>query len=519
MLLGWLVQGPPMKHLILAHDLGTTGDKASLFTADGQVIASAFSGYDTAYPQPNWVEQNPEDWWQAFCLTTRQLLKESTRNPADIACLAFSGQMMGCVAVDIHAQPLRSAIIWADSRAQPEAQSLIEKVGMESVYRITGHRASASYSGAKILWVRNHQPEVFRRAHKFLHAKDFIVAHLTGRFVTDYSDASGMNLYDLQAVDWSQPILDAIQLDRHYLPELHLSTDVVGVVTRQAAEQTGLAPGTPVIIGGGDGCCAAAGAGVVRPGAAYNYIGSSSWIGIATRQPIYDPTLRTFTWAHLMPGMFSPTGTMQAAGGSYQWLRDTFSLPEKQQAEKLGLDAYEVMNQLAETSPPGANGVFFFPYLLGERSPRWNPDARGAYFGLRMAHTHADIIRATLEGITLNLRIILDAFQQQGADIQAMRVIGGGARGRVWRQIMADIYGLPIQQPALLAEATSLGAALAGGVGIGLFKDFALAEQLIPIQETTLPNPDLKPLYDRSLHFFEQAYAAFEPLFTSLRQV
>jgi xylulokinase len=279
------------------------------------------------------------------------------------------------------------------------------------------------------------------------------------------------------------------------------------------AEEVGLAAGTPVVIGGGDGCCASAGAGVVREGSAYIYLGSSSWIAIASREPIFDPTLRTFTFAHLMRGVFTPCGTMQAAGGSYQWLRDTVCAWEKDTAARLNVDPYELMNLEAEKSVPGARGLVFFPYLLGERSPRWNPDARGAYFGLYMNHTRADMIRATLEGITLNLRIILDAFRQQGADIPAMRVIGGGARGRVWRQIMADIYQVPIQRPALLAEATSLGAALAGGIGIGLYPSWELAKQITPIIDETLPNPEMADLYNQRYEFFNRAYEAFVPLY------
>lgn len=503
---------------ILAHDLGTTGNKASLYDSQGQVRASSFYGYGTELPRVNWVEQNPEDWWQAVCISTRQLLAAARVQPGDIACIAFSGQMMGCVAVDRQARPLRNAIIWADLRAVDEAQAMIDSVGADTVYRITGHRASPSYSGAKIMWVRQHQPEVFAQAHKFVHAKDFIVSRLTGNFVTDYSDASGMNLYDLKKWDWSDLILEAVGLDRSLLPELHPSTDVVGQVLAGVADEVGLAAGTPVVIGGGDGSCAAVGAGVVREGSAYNYLGSSSWIGIATREPILDPAKRTFTWAHMVPGMFSPTGTMQAAGGSYQWLRDNFCLPEKDAAVELKVSPYELMNLQAEQSPPGANGLLFLPYLLGERSPRWNPKARAAFFGLTMKHNRADIVRATLEGITLNLRVILEAFEDQGASIEAMRVIGGGARGRLWRQIMADIYHKPVLRPALLEEATSLGAALAGGIGVGLFKDFSLAEQLTPIVDRTEPNPALGPVYDRLYRVFNQSYEAFEPLYEALAE-
>jgi xylulokinase len=498
---------------VLAHDLGTTGNKASLFDEEGRARASVFSGYETAYPRPNWVEQNPEDWWQAVCLSTRQLLQAAKIGPAQVACVTFSGQMMGCVPVDAQARPLRSALIWADKRAVAEAAQLLEQVDMETGYRITGHRVSESYTAAKIMWLRAHQPEIFSAAHKILQPKDFIVARLAGVFATDYSDASGTNLYDLAAREWSPRMLAAARLDRDLLPDLHPATAVVGRVLPSAAAETGLAAGTPVVIGGGDGSCAAAGAGVVREGSAYNYIGSSSWIATASRAPIFDPTLRTFTFAHLMPGMYMPCGTMQAAGGSYQWLRDNVCPPEAAAARELGLSPYELMNLQAEQSRPGANGLVFFPYLLGERSPRWNADARGVYFGLHMGHTRADMVRATLEGITLNLKVILEAFREQGAQFESMRVIGGGANGRVWRQIMADIYGLPVQRPALLTEATSLGAALAGGIGVGLYPGWELAETLTPIVDETRPNPALAPLYEKLYRFFNQAYEAFVPLY------
>ena len=501
---------------ILAHDLGTTGNKASLFDEEGKVRANTLSIYGTEYPRPNWVEQNPEDWWKAVCDSTRQLLAAAKVSPKQIACITFSGQMMGCVVLDRHARPLRNALIWADTRAVPEAEQMIAKVGMDDAYHITGHRASASYSAAKIMWVRDHQPEIFAEAHKFVHAKDFIVARLTGVFATDFSDASGTNLYDLQTYDWSPAMLEAAGLDRDILPELHESTDVVGQVLASVAEEVGVAAGTPVVIGGGDGCCAAAGAGVVREGSAYNYLGSSSWIAIASKQPIYDPSLRTFTWAHMMRGMYSPCGTMQAAGGSYQWLRDTFCQQEKEAAERLKISPYELMNLQADQSKPGANGLLFFPYLLGERAPRWNPDARAVYFGLTMGHSRADIIRATLEGITLNLNVILNAFRQQGAQIEAMRVIGGGASGRTWRQIMADIYGMPIRRPALLAEATSFGAALAGGIGVGLYKDWSLAETLTPVVDELLPNPQLADLYEKLYGIFNRAYEAFVPIYEEI---
>jgi xylulokinase len=502
-----------MKNYIIAHDLGTTGNKATLYDREGKLVDSAFFGYETEYAQTNWAEQDPEDWWQAVCVSTRQLLQQTKVAAADIACVTFSGQMMGCVPLDRQARPLRQAIIWADQRSVEQERWLGTRVAPDDIYQITGHRLSASYSVNKILWIRDHQPDIYQATYKFVHAKDAMVARLTGKFVTDPSDASGMNLYDLEQGQWSEKILEAAGLDPAQLPDIRPSTAVVGTVRVEVADDVGLAPGTPVVIGGGDGACAAAGAGVVREGAAYNYIGSSSWIAIATEAPIYDPDQKTFTFGHVVPNMFMPTGTMQAAGASYQWTRDQLGGVQIRAAQSLGLSTYELMNLEAETSPPGANGLIFLPYLIGERSPRWNPNARGAFVGLTIRHTRADMMRAVLEGVTLNLRIILDAFLAQGANIEAMRIIGGGARGRFWNQLMADIYGLPVQRLTILEEATSMGAALTGGVGVGLYPDFSMAETMNEVAKVIQPDPAGQAAYVDMVPIFEATYQALVPVY------
>lgn len=508
-----------MKQFILAHDLGTTGNKASLYDSEGKLLGSNLSEYDTFFEHASWAEQNPEDWWQAVCNSTKQLLEQTHIQKKDIACIVFSGQMMGCVPLDKHAKPLRNALIWADQRSVQQEQWLSERITPEKVYRITGHPLSASYSLCKILWLREHQPELYRDTFKFVHAKDAIVARLTGNFVTDPSDASGMNLYDLGKGTWSAEMIEAAGLEPNKLPDLQPSTAVVGEVLPTIANELGLAPGTPVVIGGGDGCCAATGAGVIKEGRAYNYLGSSSWIALATDKPIYDPTMRTFTWAHLIPDMFSPCGTMQAAGASYAWARNELATLETQLAKEQNVSSYELMNGVAETSPIGAKGLLYLPYLLGERSPRWNSKARAAFIGLDIRHTRADMIRSVLEGITMNLRIILDAFTSQGATIDTMRVIGGGAKGKLWNQIMADIYGVPVQRLAVLEEATSMGAAVAGGVGVGLYKDFSIVEKMNPIVSTVEPNPAAKETYNKLLKVFDATYKALEPVYEQLSEL
>jgi xylulokinase len=505
-----------MKNYIIAHDLGTTGNKATLYDRDGNLVGSTFYGYRTEYAHTSWAEQNPDDWWQAVCTTTQQLLKATGTRGDDVACVTFSGQMMGCVPLDEQAKPLCNAIIWADQRSVEQERWLGDRVPPQDVYRITGHRLSASYSLCKMLWLRDHQPDVFKQTYKFVHAKDSMVARLTGVFVTDPSDGSSMNLYDLEAGEWSQRIIEAAQIDPAQLPDLRSSIDVVGEVQRDVAGEVGVAAGTPVVIGGGDGACATAGAGCVREGIAYNYIGSSSWIALASRYPIYDPDQKTFTFGHVVPGMFMPTGTMQAAGASYQWMRDQLGSYEIQAAASLGISPYELMNLEAEKSPVGANGLIFLPYLMGERSPRWNTRARGAFVGLTIRHTRADMIRAVLEGVTLNLRVILDAFRTQGTDISAIRLIGGGARGRFWNQMMANVYGLPVHRLAVLEEATSMGAALAGGVGVGLYRDFSMIERMNPVVEVIDPQPRIRAIYDRIYPVFEAAYHALVPVYDQI---
>lgn len=288
-----------MKQFILAHDLGTTGNKASLYDAEGNLLGSSISSYEVMFEQPLWAEQNPDHWWQAICYSTKDLLQQTKIHKNDIACITFSGQMMGCVPLGKDAKPLRNALIWADQRSGAQENHLASHIDREQVYRITGHRLSASYSLCKMLWLKEHQPGIYQNTYKFVHAKDAMVAKLTGNFVTDPSDASGMNLYDLEQGIWSEEIIQAAQLDKSKLPDIKPSTAVVGEVLASIADEVGLAARTPVVIGGGDGCCAATGAGVIQEGRAYNYIGSSSWIALATQKPVYDPTMRTFTWAIL----------------------------------------------------------------------------------------------------------------------------------------------------------------------------------------------------------------------------
>ncbi len=505
-----------MAGYILSHDIGTTGDKATLFSEDGRLIASGFSSYPTSYPKSGWAEQNASDYWQAFCRSTRELLEKARCAPREVAVVAFSGQMMGALPVDAEGDPLRNMIIWADQRSTAEAAEIEKSVPGDEVYRITGHRLSASYSAAKIMWIRRNEPELFKRAAKFLHAKDFLALKLTGCFATDYSDASSMNLLDLERLEWSQEMLAAAGIPRELLPELHESIEVVGTVRPEAARQSGLLPGTPVVIGGGDGACATCGSGVVKEGDAYLCLGTSTWIATASKRPLIDPAKRTFTFALFRKGLYMPTGTMQSGGGSLKWFKDVLADAESAAAREGSIDVYEILNREAGEAPAGSERLLFLPYLMGERSPRWNPDARGCYLGLSMVHSRSHLVRAIMEGVAYNMKVVADTFAGLGLDFSVIRAIGGGAKSPVWLSIFADVLERPMATLNFVDEATSIGAAIAGGVGVGIFASLEEAARIVRIERRIEPDPNHFRAYRTAFPIFERAYELLVPVFEML---
>ncbi len=496
-----------MSTYILSHDIGTTGDKATLFSSEGKLVAKAFSAYPTYYPKAGWAEQDALDYWGAFCAATRELLDSSGCAPGEIAAVSFSGHMMAALPIDRSLEPVRRAIIWADQRASLEASELAERIGPARAYRITGHRLSASYSAAKMLWIRENEPELFDRAAKFVQPKDFLALRLTGRVSTDFSDASGTNLLDLSSWRWSEEILEAAGLRADLLPELLEATDLAGRILAEPARACGLLAGTPVVIGGGDGACATYGAGVAAEGDAYLCLGTSTWIACASGRPLIDPEERTFTFALFRKGLYMPTGTMQAGGGSLQWLKEVFSG---------GGAPYDALEQEAAETPPGSEGLLFLPYLMGERSPWWNPDARGCFIGLSMVHARRHLLRAVMEGVAYNMRTIADAFAEQGLRFASYRIMGGGSRSAAWRQIFADVLERPVTPLDFAEEATSVGAAIAGGVGVGLFRSLPEACRIVRLGQACEPDEPSLPVYRRRYAAFLSAYRSLVPVFPML---
>jgi xylulokinase len=504
-----------MAKYILAHDLGTSGDKATLFSEDGRMLGSKIEAYETYYFNGSWVEQDAKDWWKAVCVSSKSLIQTLKIDASNIAVISFSGQMMGCLCVDKEGNPLRRSIIWADQRAQKQAEQIGRHISQKDFYHIVGHRNTASYGIQKLMWVRDNEPEIYERTYKSLNAKDFIVYKLTGKFYTEYSDGNSNGCFDLLKLKWSDQIIEYADIAQDKLPELKPSTFVAGGVTKEAALATGLAVGTPVVLGGGDGVTANVGSGSISPGKTYCCMGTSAWVTTTTEKPIFDEEMRTVTWAHIVPGLYAPNGTMQCAGGAYNWLKNTICTMEAYDAKLHGESPYDYMNTQIEKSPVGSNGIIFLPYLLGERAPRWNADARGAFIGLRSENQRGDILRSVLEGVTMNLSIILEILRKQ-VDINEILVIGGGAKGAVWRQIMANVFNAKVLVPSVLEEAGSMGAAVTGGVGVGLFKDFNVINKFIEINSVHIPDQSAVTAYAPIKEIFDDCYFALEKVFKKM---
>ena len=493
--------------LIISHDLGTTGDKSCLWDLDGNLVASYRCSYPLYQPHPTWAEQDPKHWWNAFKVSTKRLIEQAHVDPREIRAIGFSGQMMGCLPVSARGEPLRRAIIWMDQRSLEQAEEIKRKIGEWEYYATTGVRPNATWSLSKFMWLRDNQPELLRKAHRFLMAKDFIVMKLTGNFVTDYSDASLSGSISIKDRNWAFDFLRELNIPSDLFPEIKHSTYVVGELGAKEAREIGLAQGTRVVLGGGDGPCATVGSGCVNEGDVYIYVGTSSWISATTSKHLKDPQMRFFNMWHLDRDLFTPAGTMQMAGGSYEWIKNILF------GRRRAKSAYDSMEKMASGVELGAAGVVFIPYLMGERAPVWDSKARGVFFGLTLAHDRRHLIRAVIEGVSINLRLILEAFEENGVDVKEIRMIGGVAKSSLWRAVITDCLGKPTLLVANPEEATSRGAMLAAAVGDGTFGDFRSAVKLVATQERHLPDEDNFKRYQEIKACFVSIYNNLRPVF------
>jgi D-xylulose kinase len=494
------------KDLIISCDLGTSGNKATLFDSDGNLLANSFKSYDTYYLKPGWAEQNPKDWWDSVRNSTLELLEKVPHAKKNLAAISFSGQMMGCCPIDKNGEPLVNAIIWSDQRAYKERVLLRDKITDEYAYKTTGNVVCANYLAAKIMWLKKNHSDVYKNTYKFLQAKDFIEFILTGNTYTDYSDASGTNLFDITNKKWSKDILSEASISGEKLPDVVPSVKIIGEVKKEIADLINLPQGLPVIIGGGDGPCATVGAGASSLNSCYNIFGSSSWTSLTTSKPLYDKQMRTFILNHLDPDLYMAVGTMQSAGASFSWLESWLAGSEKNVSEQLGISSYKLLDEIAKKSEPGSKGVIFLPYLMGERSPYWDTEVKGAFLGLTRVVERKDIIRSVLEGIVFHLRLILEILEENVGNVAEVRLIGGGGKSTLLQKLMADIWGKKIITMKYMEEATSIGAAVAALVGLGIKKDFYEAENFIKKSGEIECDPENKEVYDSYYRIFKSAY-------------
>ncbi len=495
-----------MADLLLTYDIGTTGAKAAIFQRDATLVGSAYTQYETYYPRPGWLEQSPDDWWNAVVESTRTLIGQSGVRASDIAAISFSGQMMGQVPVDKEGNLLQERVpIWADARAGEQVARVFEALGgYEEFYRITmqGHNPEL-YSIFRVMWYRDNMPEVFDRVYKFLHSKEFIAMRMTGNFATDYTDQALGCTLDMKKRTWSDEMFEAAGLSRDLFPELHESIDVMGHLTKQAADELNLVEGIPVVVGSGDGPAAAAGAAALEPGDAYFYIGSASWGGTIETEPIGDFETKVIVHNHLVPGLNHSQYVMYTGAIAQQWAKET--LFGKEDPE--GVNLYEVASDLASKIPLSEDTIVFLPYMRPGGAPYNNLNARGVFTGIGLNHGREHLFRAVLEGVSFNIRLLLDRFETfRGQELDTLNVIGGGSRNPFWMRLLADITGRCITTTSLKQEANCFAAAQCAGVGVGLYENFAEVKKLIRVEEEYTPNPDVADFYAKKYAIFLKAY-------------
>lgn len=495
-----------MDEVVIAYDLGTGGIKSSVVCVDGRILASTFVAYATSYSSEGWQEQAPEDWWNALVQSTRRLLELNIVSADSVRAIAISGHSLGVVPIGADGQLLRRKTpIWSDMRAIKEAEDFFQSVDYHSWYEITGNGfPPACYSLFKIAWYKRHEPEMYAKIDKVIGTKDYCNFRLTGRLCTDYSYASGCGAFSLTDWNYREDYMRVLGVSPDIFPEIIPSDAIVGKITSEAACETGLPESVQVVCGGVDNSCMALGAKGTANGRVYTSLGSSAWIALVADKPVLDFKYKPYVFAHVIKGMYASATCIFSAGLSQQWVRNTFCVDFVEREKAGGENAYECMNRLVGASVPGAHGVLFNPSLAGGSMMEPTPDMTGAFFGLRLEHTRADILRATQEGIAMNLRIALDVLRRYYVGIERMLIVGGGAKSPEWMQIFADIYQLPVEKTSIDQEAASLGAAALAFNGIGLWNGYEMLDRLHQVERVYMPREEVRAIYDLAQKRFEK---------------
>jgi xylulokinase len=497
--------------LLLGIDVGTGGTRALVIDERGGIVASATAEHAPfASPETGWAEQDPHDWWRATREAVAVVLRQPGVSAEAIKAVGFSGQMHGSTLLDSHDEVVRPALLWCDQRTDRQCRQITEAIGAARLIELTLNPALTGFTAPKLLWVREHEPEQWRRVRSVLLPKDYVRFRLTGHKATDVADASGTLLFDVGARKWSDTVLDALDLKRSLMPEAFESPMITGSISAAGAEATGLRTGTPVVGGGGDQAAGAVGMGIVRAGAVSATIGTSGVVFAATDRPVLEPQGRIHTFCHAVPGRWHVMGVTLGAGLSLRWFRDQFLSRGAESPPPH--DPYDVMTETAATAPAGSDGVLWAPYLMGERTPHLDPHARAALVGLSASHTRAHVFRAVLEGVAFSLKDSFSIFEEMKVPVSHVRLGGGGARSPLWRKIQADTYGYPVEIVAA-EEGAAYGAALLAGVGAGIWKTVDEACDAV-VRVVTRIEPDQK---DGAT--LARQYERYRRLYPALKQV
>lgn len=498
------------KPYLLGIDIGTSACKVAVFTKDGQAAATATGGYAVYYPKEGWAEQNPEEWWSAVCSAIRKALEKGQIKPEEIAGVGIDGQSWSAIAIDKDGKILTNTPIWMDTRAQSICDRLNKEIGEEAIFQVAGNSLQPSYTTAKIIWYKENMPDVYAKIYKILQSNSYIAYRLTGAVTQDVSQGYGLHCFDMRTGTWDEEMCRKLGIPMEFLPEICACDKIVGTVTEKAAMECGLAVGTPVVAGGLDAACGTLGAGVIHPGETQEQGGQAGGMSICMDSYKADP--RLILGFHVVPGQWLLQGGTTGGGGVMRWFEREFADFERTREEETGKSSLVQLNEIGEKVEPGCEGVVFLPYMAGERSPIWNPHAKGVFYGLDFSKTKGHMLRACMEGVAFSLRHNLETAQEAGAEVQVLRAMGGSANSLLWTQIKSDITGKPIVVPSS-DTATTLGAAILAGVGVGFYESYEEAVALT-VRETRshTPNEENKEIY-------HQTYETYLSLYENLKSL
>lgn len=505
--------------VFLGIDIGTSGTKTIAIDAEGKILAGAGASYPCEHPRPLWSEQDPEHWWEATVQTVRKVIRQAKLKKADVKAIGLSGQMHGSVFLDKRGKVLRPAILWNDQRTAAECEEIESLAGgRKRLVKMVANPALAGFQAPKILWLRNHEPKKFDRLAHVLLPKDDIRRRLTGELATEVSDASGTLLLDVVKRKWSKPLLNKLGLDPAILPTCVESEDVTGTLTQEAADLLGLSTDCVVVGGAGDCAAGAIGNGIVKKGLVNTSLGTSGVVFAHSDEPEFDPAGRLHTFCHAVRGKWHQMGVTLTAAGALSWFVETLCQADRQLAKskKSGPGLFDQLVAEAAEHPPGAEGLYFLPYLAGERTPHADPNARGAFIGLTLGHDRGAMVRAVLEGVTYALRDSLDLMRELSVPIREVRATGGGAKSPFWRQMQADMFGAKVHRMQA-DEGPAFGVALLAAVGAGEYRSITQAcAATVRTATETKPDAKSRKAYNQRVETYRDLYQRLKPAYEAI---